>query len=293
MPKRKRLAERQCLHCEKMFMAYANGKSTAKYCSKSCASLDRDPEIDKRAGDKRRKPLVEKTCLQCGKQFFLKPMGQSSVNQKFCSKKCAAVNRFCGTEIGRTYAARMRAGGCAWKGTKRPDVAERMRNHNPTSDPEVMEKIRLSLKGKTFLSRGGNGKLTRQQEALCLALGLPEFAMEHVIPTANAGNHFQSLPTSYKVDLGIPEVKLAIEVDGHTHTLKKWKFLDRRKTAVLNFLGWMVLRFWNEEVDRDLERCVQTVMSTISRLREIITTSQTESWFTTATSSNPSHPTEE
>ena len=79
------------------------------------------------------------------------------------------------------------------------------------------------------------------------------------------------------MDLGIPEVRLAIEVDGKTHKSRKWRFLDRRKTAVLNFLGWTVLRFWNEEVDRDLERCVQMVTSTISRLRETTTTSLTES----------------
>ena len=133
------------------------------------------------------------------------------------------------------------------------------------------------MKGRTFLSRGGNGTLTKQQVNLCQALGLPDSAMEYVVPTAKEKNHFQSLPTSYKVDIGIPEMKLAIEVDGRSHTSKKWKFLDRRKTAVLNFIGWTVLRFWNEEVDQDLERCVQTVMFTISRLKETTTTSPTAS----------------
>jgi hypothetical protein len=57
--------------------------------------------------------------------------------------------------------------------------------------------------------------------------------MEYVIPTAKAKDHFQSLPTSYKVDMGIPEVKLAIEVDG-THKTKKWKFWTAQN-SVLNF----------------------------------------------------------
>jgi len=100
--------------------------------------------------------------------------------------------------------------------------------------------------------------------------------MEYVIPTAKAVGHFPSLPPCYKVDLGIPEVSLAIEVDGKTHKTKKWKFLDRRKTAVLNFIEWTVLRFWNEEVDQDLNKCVQTVLSTISQLKETTTTSPTE-----------------
>ncbi|WP_407936366.1 endonuclease domain-containing protein [Longilinea arvoryzae] len=100
--------------------------------------------------------------------------------------------------------------------------------------------------------------------------------MEYVIATKKAQGLLPSLPPSYKVDLAIPEVRLAIEVDGKTHKLKKWKFLDQRKTAVLNQLGWTVLRFWNEEIDQDLNKCVQTVMSTISRLKGITTTSQTE-----------------
>jgi hypothetical protein len=258
-------------------MAYPSGKTTARYCSKSCASLDRDPEIDKRAGDKRRKPLVEKVCMQCGRVYYLKSMGQLSAGQKFCSKRCAAIYRFCGTKVGMEYAARMRRGGNGWKGKKNPTTAERMRTKNPMYNPDVKERARQALVGRTFLSRGGNGQLTPQQVALCQALGLPESAMEFVIPTAGARQDFESLPPAYKVDLGIPEVRLAIEVDGRTHKLKKWKFLDRRKTAVLNFLGWSVLRFWNEEVDQDLTRCVQMVWSTISRLKETITTSLMES----------------
>jgi len=218
-------------------MAYANGKSTAKYCSRSCASFNHSPEAKQKVANAHRKLLVEKTCLNCGKVFYLKPMGQLSAGQKYCSKKCAAIHRFCGTEIGRDYAARMRRGGNAWKGKKNPFAAERMRKNNPMSDPKIRERATMKLKGRTFLARGGNGTLTKQQVNLCQALGLTENAMEYVIPTAKAKNHFQSLPTSYKVDIGIPEVKLAIEVDGNTHKTKKWKFLDRRKTAVLNFLG--------------------------------------------------------
>jgi len=168
-----------------------------------------------------------------------------------------------------------------------------MRLNNPTKNPDVVEKIKQKMKGRTFLSRGGNGTLTIQQKALCFALGLPESAMELGILTARAKAYFQSLPTCYKVDIGITEVRLAIEVDGHTHTTKKWKFLDRRKTAVLNFLGWTVLRFWNEEVDQNLNGCVQTVMSTISKLKETITTLPMESSSITVISSSPNPQIEE
>ena len=277
MSKHKRSAERHCIYCGKRFMTYPKGAETAKYCSKSCASLDRDPEINKRAAEKRRKPPVIKYCLECGKRFATPSLGQTSANRKFCSPACTTRYRFRDPALRRWYAERLLQGGNGWKGKKNPQTAERMRLNNPTKDPKVVEKIKQKMKGRTFLSRGGNGKLTKQQEALCRALGLPDSAMEYVIKTEKAKQNFQHLPTSYKVDIGIPEVMLAIEVDGRTHTSKKWKFLDRRKTAVLNFLGWTVLRFWNKDVDQDLTKCVQTVMSTISKLRETTTTSPTVS----------------
>ena len=85
---------------------------------------------------------------------------------------------------------------------------------------------------------------------LAEALGLPT---EHSIETAPVRGQFESLPNCYKVDLASPEHRLAIEVDGKTHRLKKWQFLDARKTAVLNALGWSVLRFTNEAVMADLD----------------------------------------
>ena len=242
MPKSKRLAERRCEYCGKIFMAYSRGKGTARCCSGSCASKNLSPEQRKKHNDAIRKPPVIKNCLECGKVMILKPSGKRSAKRKFCSPSCAARFQF----------------------------------RDPKFRYEATAKMRAKSKG-TFLSRGGNGQLTVQQKILCEALGLPDSSMEFVILTTEARGHFQSLPNSYKVDLGIPEVRLAIEVDGKTHTTKKWKFLDRRKTAVLNFLGWTVLRFWNKEVDQDLEKCVQTVMSTISRLKETTITSPMES----------------
>ena len=111
--------------------------------------------------------------------------------------------------------------------------------------------MRRSLQGHTFLARGGNGKPTKQQITLAKTLGLLT-TMEYAIPTAAVRKQFKSLPNCYKVDLAYPEKKLAIEVDGKTHRLRRWKFLDRRKTSVLNALGWSVFRVTNEEVDNNL-----------------------------------------
>jgi hypothetical protein len=122
-------------------------------------------------------------------------------------------------------------------------------------------------KGKTFISRGGNGKLTRQQLKIHELTKLP---MEVTINTAPAKGLLPCLPNSYKVDLACVKSKVAIEIDGDTHKLKKWKFLDKRKTTVLNALGWKVIRFWNHEVDGNAESVSKTIFDTINQNFSVI-----------------------
>jgi len=131
-----------------------------------------------------------------------------------------------------------------------------MKANNPMRNLETRRKMIASNKGRTFLARGGNGQLTTQQKALRDATGLP---VEFVIITGPVKHLFSSLPNHYKVDLADPLRKLAIEIDGKTHKLKKWKFFDKRKTAVLTALGWSVLRFWNHEVTNDLPSVVKQI----------------------------------
>jgi len=123
-----------------------------------------------------------------------------------------------------------------------------MRERNPMRLPLARAKMKSKLTGRTFLARGGNGNLTKQQLTIHELTGLP---MEYVIPTKEVRGQFESLPNHYKVDLADPARRLAIEIDGRTHTQKRWQFLDARKTAVLSALGWSVLRFWNEEVNEN------------------------------------------
>lgn len=124
--------------------------------------------------------------------------------------------------------------------------------------PDVVLKMRESMKGKTFLSRGGNSKLTKPQVLLAGLLGWP---MEVAIPTRAVKHLFPSLPNHYKVDIANVEAKLAVEVDGNTHRLKEWKRHDKKKESVLRALGWSVLRFWNETVLQDVSGVANTILS--------------------------------
>ena len=173
-----------------------------------------------------------------------------------------------------------RVRGCC-RGKRNPAVSEWVKNNNPQSDPVIREKARQAKLGRTFLSRGGNGQPTVPQLRLAQALGLP---IEYSIVTKPVKDQFTSLPPCYKVDLANPSIKLVIEVDGPTHKLKKWKFLDRRKESVLQALGWSVLRFTNQQVMEGLEEVIAEVSRfTTSKSQNITATSLTGRWSPTAT----------
>jgi hypothetical protein len=146
-----------------------------------------------------------------------------------------------------------------------------MKDKNPMWMPGVKEKMKESSKGRTYFSaRGGNGQITKPQIVLHEATGLK---MEYPVITSSVKALFPDVPHAYKVDLADAETKLAVEVDGESHNNPRQKSLDAKKTEVLNSLGWTVLRFTNEEVDSNLNACVQTITSTILKLKTITTIS--------------------
>jgi len=65
-----------------------------------------------------------------------------------------------------------------------------------------------------------------------LEAGLPEPYREHVFhPQRN-----------WRLDLALPEIKLAIEVDGGVHRIKGRFLADIEKSNALTLLGWRLIR---------------------------------------------------
>lgn len=201
---------------------------------------------------------IHKSCAWCRRSFSFRSLGpKNNEKRRFCSNPCAASWR--NAQPGRIDAFNewMRGiRGVVLRGRSNPESSARMKANNPMSRPEIVEKARAKLKGRTFLARGGNSKLTKQQLLVADSLGLPT---EVAIVTREVRDNFESLPPCYKVDIASVPHRLAIEIDGNSHRMKKWKFLDKRKTAVLTALGWTVIRFWNDEVDNDLDRVLTEI----------------------------------
>ncbi|MGL5840155.1 MAG: endonuclease domain-containing protein [Sphingorhabdus sp.] len=58
---------------------------------------------------------------------------------------------------------------------------------------------------------------------------------------------------AYTVDFACHRAKLIIEIDGSQHGTDKGVAHDAVRTRFLEAEGYRVLRFWNNEVDRNLE----------------------------------------
>lgn len=64
---------------------------------------------------------------------------------------------------------------------------------------------------------------------------------------------------SYVADFCCLEVKLIIELDGGHHNEPENRKTDQTRQKHLESLGFTVLRFWNNEIDNNLEGVMQII----------------------------------
>jgi very-short-patch-repair endonuclease len=64
----------------------------------------------------------------------------------------------------------------------------------------------------------------------------------------------------YIVDFASPEKKLVVEVDGSQHAEADAVTSDEARTLRLEQDGWTVLRFWNDDIIRDIDNVCQHIV---------------------------------
>lgn len=64
----------------------------------------------------------------------------------------------------------------------------------------------------------------------------------------------------YIVDFACSENRIVVEVDGSQHTQADAVISDEARTARLEQDGWTVLRFWNDDVIRDIDNVCQHIV---------------------------------
>src|SRR3989338_1478149 len=70
------------------------------------------------------------------------------------------------------------------------------------------------------------------------------------------------------VDFYAPSVKLVIELDGSIHTIPANKDYDEMRTDYLKLKQVYILRFWNSEVEKDIEAVISKIKETIKQLTD-------------------------
>lgn len=216
-------------------------------CGKSCGQ-----KLRNRA---RGLGVVARTCERCGTGFST----MTSNPRRFCTRSCAKMSDFERPEFralihNERVRAKAQAGirrffASADSIQSRIATSLRMQAASPFKDPRVIARAMATKQKNGTLhvwlgKRGGNGHYTRQQTALRVALG-PKWIRECPI---SLGRRRQGYPTCYKVDLGRPRIKLAIDLDGPGHASKRAFEKAIKKTQALSELGWRVLRFTNKDV---------------------------------------------
>lgn len=231
-----------CKFCDKpltesQIYEYLRGK-TKGCCSRLCGSLyfyyEKAISLPKyKIKNGRKRKIFNGICTVCSSEF------ESIVKvQKTCSSKCAG------------------------------DLSSiRMTEKNPMLNKEVRDKVSETLKriGHKPIKQGGNGKgNTKEQQLLYDELIKINklFVCEYIFKTKGL-NDEKIYPTHYKIDIALEELKLAIEIDGTSHNSLKVKECDKKKTNLLISQEWKVLRLSNLQIQKELENCVQAVMSMI------------------------------
>lgn len=65
----------------------------------------------------------------------------------------------------------------------------------------------------------------------------------------------------YIVDFACPSHKLIVELDGSQHGADVAAARDAARTEKLSSLGWAVIRFWNDDVLRDIDGVCQHIVT--------------------------------
>jgi len=71
---------------------------------------------------------------------------------------------------------------------------------------------------------------------------------------------------AYIIDFYCPEYKIAIELDGGQHAQDDKKEYDRLRTANLASLGIKIIRFWNNDVLRNIEGVLEEITRRLTPL---------------------------
>lgn len=202
---------------------------------------------------------IFKVCEWCREPFW----GRRPTS-RYCCKSCSMRARFSDPEYREKHATAMR--GKTFSQEFRDMHSKRMKENNPSSNPETAARIAKKLQESGHYAKhlnGGNGTGPSEAEMVLQAALGQEWSIAVVQSTKPQPKGY---PSHYKIDVARKDIMLGIECDGWSHTLPGRAEQDAKKTAFLESKGWTILRFSNHEILADTKRVVEQVNEVVRRL---------------------------
>lgn len=232
MSKHRTLLHKTCAVCSAAICVRKEVKTCGAACAVTLQRRTRRAALD----------YPGRECGECGNIFC-------PVSPRSLAQFSTAARVYCSPPCQSKMSSKVMAA------TNRRFASARMKEHNPMTKPEVRQRVSETLRaiGHRPRIRGGNGRgLTVPQGTLLTALGdgwFPEF----VVGTGSRG---AGIPSAFRIDIANPEAKIAVEIDGPSHSALRVRAADHRKDAFLLSLGWRVFRFSNREATERTSACV-------------------------------------
>jgi hypothetical protein len=243
------LVAKKCEWCGISFTQEKKRKS--RFCGRRCARFWQNR--DQRGSCASR---LERKCERCGAGVSSRYAGA-----RFCSYECGLLGRrraVFSEETRKKRSEQMRSLNERLD-VKAKLIAFRASDRCPIKLPENRQKRIENQRALGFPNLNYGGGPTVPQKILFNAL--PGATMEFVLLGTAKSN-------SLRIDIAIPSLKLAIEVDGLSHTKRKQKACDARKEQALKERGWALLRFWNAEILGDLPSVLMRIHAMAAMLQK-------------------------
>lgn len=186
--------------------------------------------------------MIKIICPICKKRFEASQrLTNPGRKKKCCSRSCARKQMW---NLMSTKARKKMGAAVSMKMRGRPSWNKGL--PWPKKFRLLQSKI-AKVQNRTFIFRQGNGHGMTRHEKLLTTVLPPVFVWNYAIAL---GGRQPGYPTNYKVDFANVKKKLAIEVDGSSHSSIDRQKKDRKKEARLRELGWRVLRISNSTVQK-------------------------------------------
>lgn len=138
--------------------------------------------------------------------------------------------------------------------------------------PEPWNKNKTGIYSEETIDKIRKGVIEHlQTNALKQDTGI-ELKMKDALTQLNISyEHPFSFNDKFLCDFAIPSMKIIIECDGdYWHNREDIKNRDKAKNAYITKCGWKMLRFWEHEINDDINTCIKKILLEIKRKSELI-----------------------